>query len=340
MIMYCLKESLPIVVGADDNFAMPLGVTIFSILKNLNPETRITFYILDGGIKKNNKKKILKIINDAEWKGRHTAEWINPDTTSVDHLPKHDWMSEATYLRLLIPDILPDSLKKVIYLDCDLILETDITELWNYDINDTVIGAAVDVFVQTLSHSTGVVNYEKYGGHAHTLYFNTGVMLINLERWRQEEITREAIDYLMDNSESFTLHEQEALNAALVGKWKELDPRWNQQGSVYWPQVLPDSDFTKSLKEMYGDLMNNPYIIHYLSQCKPWDYKCMHPTTCRFLFYLKESGWFSSVEWKFWWGKYYYNRLKWLTSDLKQTLNMVRVRSKSDLSKPTKVVNR
>lgn len=321
-----LNDPIPIVTGADDNFALPLGVTLYSILRNVNEETKLHFYILDGGIQEDNRERIYRVFQQNGWEDKHQMEWIIPDTSSVKHLPRHNWMSEATYLRLLIPEILPSQLEKAIYLDSDLILETDIAGLWNHAIDDAIIWAAIDVFVQTLSHSTGVVNYHELGGQADSPYFNTGVMLINLDLWRGEKISEKAMDYLVKNKDAFTLHEQEALNAALIGKWKELDPRWNQQGSIYWPQVLPDSEFTEILMEMHNELMNEPFIVHYLSKSKPWDYKCMHPLTHHFLFYLKDSGWFSRSEWIVWWYRFYYRRFMWLFSDLRQTLNQVKIR--------------
>ncbi|WP_409070429.1 glycosyltransferase [Aliifodinibius sp. S!AR15-10] len=112
----------------------------------------------------------------------------------------------------------------------------------------------------------------------------------------------------------------------LADNWSKLDLRWNQQGCIYWPQVLPESDFTRTTLEKYDELVNAPYIVHFLSQSKPWNFKCMHPLTHRFIYYLKESQWFTKTEWMKWWYKYYYSRFKWLLGDLNETLNMVKIK--------------
>lgn len=315
-----------IVTAADDNFSMPLGVTLYSILRNVNERARLHFYILDGGILPKNRHRLEKIFRLRDDYRRHRVQWIQPDLSQIRDLPRHSWMSEATYLRLLIPQILPQELEKVIYLDCDLVLETDIQSLWEEPLDGQVIGAVRDVLIQRLSHSTGVKNYESYGGTADSPYFNSGVMLIDIPAWRREKISEKSIDYLAENKETFTLHEQEALNAALIGGWAELDPRWNQQASIFWSFVLPETDYTLKIRAMYADLAHKPWIIHFISKSKPWDYKCMHPSIGRFMFYLKKSRWYSGPGWLLWWNRIRFRRFLWLFRDLKKTLNQVNVR--------------
>lgn len=296
-----ITDPIVILSAADDNFAMPLGVMIHSVLKNIDPEAILHFYVLDGGIREDNRRRLQRVFQHHGEKDRHKLEWIDPDISSIEYLPSHEWMSEATYLRLLIPEILPTGWEKVIYLDCDLVLEADIAQLWNHSVTDTVLWAARDVLIQTLAHPKGVEHYELLGGRDDSPYFNSGVLLINVNRWRSEKISEQAIDYLLKNRETFKLHEQEALNAVLIGKWRELDPRWNQQVSIFQFNTLPASEFTEEIKKMYDDLVSDPFIIHYLSPSKPWHFDCIHPVLDRFLLYLKESEWFTGVEWNIWW---------------------------------------
>lgn len=322
--MYTKKnEFINIVMGADDNYAMPLAVTIYSILENVDQDSNLRFYILDGGMSIISKEKLIRLIKKDGQSG-HQLHWIEPEKSSIEQIPYRGWQSKSTYLRFLISKTLPKSVKKVIYLDCDLILENDISELWDYTLSDIIVRAVRDFIVQTVSHPTGVINYEQYGGNVNSPYFNAGVLLINLDFWRDEKISEKAIHYLEKNKKSFKLNDQEALNAVLIGKWKELDPLWNQQGGIFWPQVFPDTIFTEKLMNRYNNLRNNPFIIHFLSENKPWNFKCMHPFTARFIFYLEKSCWFTNFEWKKWWYRYYFNRMKWLMGDLKDTLNMVK----------------
>jgi len=322
------NQPIHVVAGADDNYAMPLAVLMCSVLKNLNSETILYFYILDGGVSKDSRNRLINVFKNHGSKENHNLEWVKPDLSVVNNLPANG-KPPSIYLPLLIPDLLPSNCKKAVFLDCDLILESNIQKLWDHTFDDAAIWAVRDVLIQTLSDPKGVATYKNYGGTADSPYFNSGVILINLDYWRKEKITEKAIDYLLKNGDSMYHCDQEALNAIFIEKWKELDPRWNQQGCVFWPQVLPESEFTESIMSRYHDLVNNPFIIHYLSPSKPWDYKCMHPFVHRFLFYLKESGWFTRKEWTIWWYKLYYKRLKWLFGDLRRTLNMIRFKKNS-----------
>lgn len=320
-----------IVLAADNNFSMPLYVAIYSIIMNIGKDCSAHFYVLDGGLTVKNKKKINNILYFSNSYEKHQITWIDENENSVQDFPLHSGMSRATYLRLFLPEFLPKDLGKVIYLDCDLILETDINELWKINLDEMIVGAARDLIVQTISHSTGVKNYITYGGKKTSPYFNSGVMLIDLNGWQREEVTKKSIEYLIKNKDVISLHEQEALNAALIGKWKELDPRWNQQGVVFWFSVLPETRFTYKIKNMYYELVNNPFVIHYVSKNKPWNYSCMHPLTGRFMYYLKKSRWFSSNEWIIWRFKMYRKRFFWLLKDLKKTLLIISIDNKDTL---------
>lgn len=321
------NQPIPVVLGADNNYAMPLAVTLCSILKNVNKKRAIHFYILDGGLSDKSKKRLMNLFQHSRGNQEHKIEWVNADIDSIKNLPWKGYQSESTYLRLLIPEVLPSHLEKVIYLDCDLILEADITELWEYNSNHTIVWAAQSILIQTLSHPAGVKKYTDYGGNANSPYFNAGVMVINLDLWREEAVSSKAIDYLKENRESIKLNDQEALNAVLIGKWKKLDPKWNQQGPIFWPQLLPESTFTDTIMDRYEELVNKPFIIHYLSSSKPWDFKCMHPATHRFMYYLKQSRWFTKAGWMVWWGRLYLKRFFWLFGDLRKTLHMIKVQN-------------
>lgn len=320
------NQPIAIALGADNTYAMPLAVTICSILNNVSKKRTLHFYILDGGLSDKSKERLTNLFRHSRNK-KHNINLINANQDSINSLPWRGYQSESTYLRLLIPEVLPQHLRKVIYLDCDLILEADITKLWEYNINKTIAWAARSLLIQTLSHPAGVKNYTDYGGNADSPYFNAGVMVINLELWREEVISSKAIDYIQKNRKSIKLNDQEALNAVLIGKWRELDPRWNQQGPVFWPQLLPETGFTDAIMDIYEELKNEPYVIHFLSSSKPWDFKCMHPLTHRFMYYLKQSCWFTKAGWMVWWARLYMKRFSWLFRDLRKALNMIKVQN-------------
>lgn len=320
------RNTAHIVLGADDNYSLPLATTIFSILKNANLESSLHFHILDGGITDKNVRKINKVFNKLG--KQHFINWIHPDLSQLNDLSTPG-RPPSIYLPILIPSLLPDHCKKAVFLDCDMIIESDISKLASLEMDGSPIMAVRDYLIQICSDREGIATFKELGGEADSPYFNSGVMVLNIELWRKENLTEKAIDYIQKNRDTIYHYDQGVLNALFIDKWKELDPMWNQQGCLFWPQVLKKTRYTEQLLENYEQLVNQPYIIHYLSPSKPWSHTCMHPHANRFLYYLKESGWFGPVGWQTWWRSYQVRRILWLFSDLKNNLKQIKPITKS-----------
>jgi len=218
-----------IVLGADDNYALPLTTTIFSIIKNASPETSLQFHILDGGIADKNIKRFKKVFK--KHGKHHYINWIHPDLSKLNELSTPG-RPPSIYLPILIPSLLPEYCKKAVFLDCDMIIESDISKLADIGMDGSPIMAVRDYLIQICSDREGVAAYR--------------------------------------------------------------------------------------------ELVHHPFIIHYLSPSKPWNHTCMHPHTNRFLYYLKDSGWFGLLGWQIWWRRYQARRLLWLLTDLKENFKQIK----------------
>ena len=106
-------------------------------------------------------------------------------------------LTNVGYIPLLIPDILPDEYKQVLYLDGDLIIEDDISKIWSYP-NDVVLSAVQDIGIPYVSSWDGLYNYKELGLDKYEPYFNSGVMLINTKLWHNKNIM-EKINILPDS---------------------------------------------------------------------------------------------------------------------------------------------
>src|SRR5579863_8991611 len=116
-----------IVCAADDKFALPLGVTLYSALANLSGVKAVSLYIMDGGISEENKRKLTAVLDVT-----HVAvniTWLNPGSDSLTGVKTGEWTA-VTYFRLLIPELLPQNVDRAIYLDSDLVIEHSLRELW------------------------------------------------------------------------------------------------------------------------------------------------------------------------------------------------------------------
>jgi lipopolysaccharide biosynthesis glycosyltransferase len=180
---------------------------------------------------------------------------VNEEMLSI--FPVNGHVSSATYYRLLIGDILPKNIKRVIYLDVDILVQTDLHKLWRTEMNDNQIIAAVknDNYLQNVSRLKLKWN----------IYFNAGIMLIDLDRWRLMDIYRKALEVVESGQITIVWWDQDILNYLLDGKILELPHNWNYQ-------LL---NFRGQLWISY--LIDRPQIIHFTGggkNNKPWYFSC------------------------------------------------------------------
>jgi lipopolysaccharide biosynthesis glycosyltransferase len=180
-------ESIVVVCASDNNYAMPLAVTMRSAIENLNPAYRILFYIIDGGISISNKRKILRslIPNKCEVEFIQIPDSLIKDVTEAHELVEKDidkskpaYISIASFYRLLIPELLPKHIDKAMYLDCDLVIKKDLSELWQTEFGEHHILAVRDAWIPNISSFEGKLNYQVLGIDPTAPYFNAGVLLM------------------------------------------------------------------------------------------------------------------------------------------------------------------
>lgn len=278
-------EPINIVCAADDRYAMPLAVVIHSTLKHLKCDRKANFFIIDGGIKEKNKRKILKFTNSE----RCQIDWLSPPDNLLRNAKLSGHIKVAAYYRLLIPEILPHHLTKAIYLDSDLIVNNDLELLWNIDMGEKDILAVQTLSWKYVSSPGTLVKYKELRIPPYSKYFNSGVLVFNLQRWRNYNISAETLAYLEKNKNYINWHDQDVLNGVLVGRWGELDPRWNQTPGIYNYASWKESPFSE---EVFDRILHNPYIIHFASSSKPWkDSRNNHPDRTLFFQYVDMTAW-------------------------------------------------
>jgi lipopolysaccharide biosynthesis glycosyltransferase len=295
------RETIVIVCASDDNYAMPLAVTARSALENLNRDRSVVLFIIDGGIRNRNKQRILKTIESENCEVIFTPI-SQVSTDSIEKLHAYTvtegqtkkYLSIATYFRLFIPELLPKQIEKVIYLDCDLIIKGDLNQLWQIDLGENYLLAVRDSWMP--SAKDGLLNYQQQGIEPNAKYFNAGVLVINLKKWRVDNIFPRAIECLNQNKEYIRFADQDILNTLFSGQWGELDPRWNVTARVYEYSSWEESPYSE---DVYNNLINkDPYIIHFVSGEKPWNSRDV-PLKEHFFHYVDRTAW-SGWRFTFW----------------------------------------
>lgn len=231
-------------LATDNNYAPYAGVVIASALKNSNPEDKLSFYILDGGIEEENKNKIRNLTSIKDCR----INFVSIDETLFEDYKKlttHSYITLATYYRLKIGQLLNEDVKRIIYLDCDVIVNSSLSELFSTDLEDNYMGGVIDIRV-------------KYKPKwKDKIYVNAGMLLIDVDKIRKDNIEEKFLEYTKNNFDNIKAGDQDIINFTLEGKIKILDDLWNVQVSSF----LSRSSFTK-----------HPKIIHYVAKRKPWKF--------------------------------------------------------------------
>jgi lipopolysaccharide biosynthesis glycosyltransferase len=289
-----------VAAAADDQYSMPLAVTVKSLLRHLGAETKLTLYVLDAGIKPRSKSRLMRSWRDP----RLTVNWMPLDIQRLSKLHVSGHVTLTTYARLLLPSHLPESLNKVIYLDSDLLVLRDLESLWNEQLDGAACLAAPDCAAPCLDAEQSLPNYKACQPHLASArpipnfqelkldprgaYFNAGVLVIDLEAWRSLDTAEEALSCLHQNRGKVVWWDQYALNIVLHGRWRPLDLRWNQGSHIYRYPSAAECPFTPA---EHAALIGDPWIVHFSSPDKPWHSACVHPYRPRFLEFMQETAW-------------------------------------------------
>lgn len=264
------KNGINLVLAADDNYAQHLGVALVSIMENHGDGRFLFFHILDNSISDKNRKYLEEIgrRDGAEMIFYDIPENLLADCHEINHI------SRAAYARFLIPEILPSSISRVLYLDSDIVVLKDIAELYDQDLGHFPLGAVTDVMAGEILR---IYFYPGLSG-----YFNSGVLLLNLDYWRRENIKRKAWDFMRQHLKDIIRPDQDILNCLFMNNWKALDGRFNVDLKRKSFRALPEPDTV---------------VLHYSDKIKPWHYLFSGASRCYYFNYLSKTPW-SGFEYK------------------------------------------
>lgn len=242
-------------------------VAIQSLLSN-SFDINIIVYIINDDFEQGEIEYIKRIIK------KYRQEFIYIDEIKLDcyDLKTTEQFSKAIYYRLLIPHLIKDDF--VLYLDSDVVINSCLSDIFEINLKNNVIGAVEDI---------GYSNYSVIGMNEESAYFNSGVMLINLNLWRDQNITERAMKLLLDKNNEFKYPDQDALNIILQYKWLRLNPKYNQQASFFYSSNREKG--WKSFGDLFSIAKTNPTIIHYSGGRKPWHTTSNHPFKSRYWHY-------------------------------------------------------
>lgn len=252
-------ERIIILTSTNNHYAKYLAVMLNSLLENKVSSQLIDIYIIDGGnLSAQNKVKLEKSLQ----RFNVIPQFLFINANLYDDLLVNRYYSIEMFCRISIPDLLPESFHKALYLDCDLIVKEDITNLWETNIDDYYVAAVYDA--NDKRRKKLLIPKERG-------YFNSGVLLINLKKWREHDISTKVLQFIKDNPSKLLYPDQDGLNVVLQDKWLKLDEKWNVRAN------------------RMNKINTKPAIIHFTGKNKPWNGN--PPCRKGYLKYLAKTEW-------------------------------------------------
>lgn len=247
-----MNKTLHFAFGVNDGYLPYIIVTIKSILEN-NKDEKCHFHILTDGISEKNKAQLAK---ETHQYSNSKVDYHIVDTSRLDGI-KSTW-SIYSWLRIFLPDILL-GVDRVLYLDADIIINDNLSSLFNADMTDKSIAAVLDI--QNYNDSTFI----RCGYPKEYRYICAGVLMMNLNYWRQNKITEKIIDWSRKNNDKIKFPDQDAINYICKDSKIILPLRYGIIDAFF----TSDAFINSGLAEQVKDSFNNPAIIHYAGQ-SPW----------------------------------------------------------------------
>jgi len=292
------SRRLAVVAATDDGFALPTASMVASLADSAEPGRALDLYILDGGMTPPTAARLRRSLGHTAARVRQRGVelqpvLIEPDVDAVVGLSTHAHVAAPTYLRLQIADLLPD-VPRALYLDGDVVVCRDVGEVFDLDLGGSPAAAALNATKDTIGSNMRA--WEERGLDPSAPYINAGVMLLDLDRWRAENIGVAVLDDLFVHQHLYQFWDQCGLNAVLQNRWAPLPPEWNvQTGSPVTIASPPP--------------LSEVAALHFTGKHKPW-----HVAYCsrfgdapvyrsyRYAWFraARRSGWYTGSEWVAW----------------------------------------
>jgi lipopolysaccharide biosynthesis glycosyltransferase len=248
---------IDVALCVDREFVMPLAVALAS-LDRVAGDDDVVVHVLHPGLPPEVQARVVAPLE------RLTVVWLVVDEATVADARPSVFLTSASVYRLLLADLLPAQIERVIYLDADTLVLRSLAGLAELEFSGGDIVAAVREAATPWAAGPLGPDWRSLGLDPGSPYFNSGVLLIDLAAWRREGIGGACLSLLRGGQ--LRWGDQDALNTVLERRWMQLPRRWNVQ-SV-------DADGTGVSwglwPEDVADAVAMPHVIHYTGRIKPW----------------------------------------------------------------------
>lgn len=263
-------------INIDDNYTQHAMAMLCSLCEN-NKSHTITLHILQKNLSNQSKLRIKELM--MRYDNEVFFYEVDESLLKGVQFRKKNPLSMAAYYRLLLAEILPQAIERLLYLDVDLLILKDISWIFSLEIEEYALAATLDMFPYSNQHRM------QLHMQADQKTFCSGVMLVNLRYWRDNNVTKGLLEYAKRHREVVFLHDQDVLNYYFKGKWFLLPPKWNR--NAFFNRALRCQGYRAF---DYKEYTLDPVILHYAAAgMKPWN-NTFIPLKKYYKMYLNLSG--------------------------------------------------
>lgn len=269
----------------NDRFVPQVAAGICSLCENNKDIDNITFYIISKEIADENKTKL------KEFGKTYNREVVIKELGDIKQYFDFEFdttgWNSIVLARLILDKFLPEDMEKILYLDGDTIVRGSIKDLWNINLDNYVLGASIEPTVDK--------KRKKNLGLEFKPYYNAGVLLVNLKKWREMGASKIILDYYKENNGKLFANDQDAINGSLAEYINTILPKYNFYNIFYQYSYRFLNKLMKPVQyigeENFKECVKNPTIIHYLGEERPWRKGNHHKYRNDYLKYLNKTPW-------------------------------------------------
>lgn len=268
-----LRETVPILLCCNRQYAQHMTVCIVSLLENnrdLQFEITALVTFTDNAV----FNKILASVNLYHNASLRFVHFQVPTDVRLDS----PYYPPDILARLWVADIIdPRIYPRAVYLDADMVVLSEIAEMWHTDLEGKIFGA---VSIPGSTRAADLDVPEQYG------YFNSGLLLIDVVRWAAANAKDRTLEILRNPRIFLGTPEQDALNMVFYDQRKALDYVWNVISPFFWNNTFIPFDEDRKRR-----ICREAKILHFNGRSKPWSYMSRHPRRIEYFRYLERTEW-------------------------------------------------
>lgn len=275
-----------ILYASNDGFARHLGTSMCSLFDKNRDALEIVVYVLSLGLSEENREKLRQI---ADRYGRRLEILEMGDIRKRFDFDVDTGGYDISIMgRLFMGEMLPESVDRVLYLDCDTVVVRSLKRMWNENLDGAVLGAVMEPTIYTVVKES--IGLEEKDG-----YYNSGVLLVDLARWRREHVQEKLLAFFKEKDGALFASDQDLLNGALKGRIHTLMPKFNffPNYRYFSYETLVDHapSYEAVSKEAFLEAKKHPVIIHYMGDERPWIRGNLNHYRLAYERYLKMTPW-------------------------------------------------